>query len=46
MWDKSHRNLIWDGARFSGRAHVPNARKKANLVISQKPVKIETWFLA
>ena len=44
MWGKSHWNQFWDGAPSSGHSHLPNARKIANLAISQEPVKQETWF--
>ena len=45
MWGKSHWNHFWDGASSSGHAHLPNARKIANLAIFQELVKLETWFL-
>ena len=44
MWGKLNWNQFWDGAS-SGRAHLPNARKIANLAISQETTKLETWFL-
>ena len=46
MWGKSHWNQFWDSAPSSGRVHLPNARKKANLAVFQEPVKLQTWFLA
>ena len=46
MWGKSYWNKFRDGAPSSDHAHLQNARRKANFVISQEPVKLETWFLA
>ena len=46
MWGKSYWNQLWDSAPSNGPAYLLNARKIANLAISQEPVKLETWFSA
>ena len=42
-WDKNQ-SLV--GAPSNCRAHLPYNGKIANLATSQKPVKLESWFLA